>query len=176
MFGENVDKKYTGVEIARALTNKLVSEFGGQRYFDLESLVQPSGKARLFSVAVLDKGQENRDSSDFIDIEIDKVGLGEGRDLSKVTISEIEAKIAEKIRDNAPQLGSLVVKYDPVKRSFNFLAEDGKEIFVKSGTGSQNELFDLPGTEIPVDEDGFYGADTPPNGVPILVTSFSDTG
>ena len=194
MFGDTTaDKKFTGVDIARTLSNELNKNFGGQRYFDFSSLVNPStGKAQLFKVAVAEANSKDPvPDNHYVAIEIDAGGTGQGL-LSKMTIAETEAKIKAQItaqeatlrtRANAltdstdkaemvaaaDRLATLAVKYDPVERGFKFTAGDGEKVFVGSASNGPNELFSLVNSPTEVNLDtGFYGADMPPNGLPIV--------
>jgi len=186
-------KKFTGVDIARTLSNELNKNFGGQRYFDFSSLVNPStGKAQLFKVAVAEANSKDPvPDNHYVAIEIDAGGTGQGL-LSKMTIAETEAKIKAQItaqeailrtRANAltdstdkaemvaaaDRLATLSVKYDPVERGFKFTAGDGEKVFVGSASNGPNELFSLVNSPTEVNLDtGFYGADMPPNGLPIV--------
>ena len=194
MFGDTVrDKKFTGVDIARSLSNELNKNFGGQRYFDFSSLVNPStGKAQLFKVAVAEANSKDPvPDSHYVSIQIDASGTGQGV-LSKMTIAETEAKIkaqlatqetalrakANLISDaaekaemlaSADRLATLSVRYDPVERGFKFTAGDGEKVFVGSASNGPNELFGLVSSPTEVNlETGFYGVDMPPNGLSVV--------
>ena len=194
MFDDTVrDKKFTGVDIARSLSNELNKNFGGQRYFDFSSLVNPStGKAQLFKVAVAEANSKDPvPDSHYVSIQIDASGTGQGL-LSKMTIAETEAKIkaqlateetalrakAALISDasekadmlaSADRLATLSVRYDPVERGFKFTAGDGEKVFVGSASNGPNELFGLVTSPTEVNlETGFYGVDMPPNGLSIV--------
>jgi len=193
MFGDaTVNKKFSGVEIGRLLSNELNKAFGGQRYFDFNSLVSPvTGKAQLFRVAVAEANSKDPvPDSHYAAIQIDATGTGQGS-LSKITIAETEAKIKaeiatqaaalrtkaetlaapekSKLLASAERLATLVIKYDLVERAFKFTAGDGEKVFVGSATTSPNEIFSLAVSPSDVDLDtGFYGADMPPNGLPIV--------
>jgi len=194
MFDDTVrDKKLTGVDIARSLSNELNKNFGGQRYFDFSSLVNPStGKAQLFKVAVAEANSKDPvPDSHYVSIQIDASGTGQGV-LSKMTIAETEAKIkaqlatqetalrakANLISDaaekaemlaSADRLATLSVRYDPVERGFKFTAGDGEKVFVGSASNGPNELFGLVSSPTEVNlETGFYGVDMPPNGLSVV--------
>jgi flagellar hook-basal body protein len=194
MFGDTVrDKKFTGVDIARSLSNELNKNFGGQRYFDFSSLVNPStGKAQLFKVAVAEANSKDPvPDSHYVSIQIDATGTGQGV-LSKMTIAETETKIkaqlatqetalrakANLISDaaekaemlaSADRLATLSVRYDPVERGFKFTAGDGEKVFVGSASNGPNELFGLVSSPTEVNlETGFYGVDMPPNGLSVV--------
>lgn len=194
MFADTTrDKKFTGVDIARSLSNELNKNFGGQRYFDFSSLVNPStGKAQLFKVAVAEANSKDPvPDSHYVSIQIDATGTGQGL-LSKMTIAETEAKIKEQLATeetalrakanqisdavdkaemlaSADRLATMSVRYDPVERGFKFTAGDGEKVFVGSASNGPNELFGLvtSPTEVNLDT-GFYGVDMPPNGLSIV--------
>ena len=196
MFGDTTAaKKFTGVDIARSLTNELNKNFGGQRYFDFGSLSSTAAggvaKASLFKVAVAEANSKDPvPESHYVSIQIDATGTAQGS-LSKMTIAESEEKIKEQIAAQAAalkakgalmsdpektqtlaaadRLSSLVVKYDPVERAFSFKAGDGQKVFVGSASNGPNELFGLvtSPTEVSLDT-GFYGVDMPPNGLPVV--------
>ena len=68
----------------------------------------------------------------------------------------------------ADRLEALTVKYDPVERSFSYKAGEGEKVFISSAGDGDNELFGLGQAPVEVNlETGFYGADMPPNGLPI---------
>jgi flagellar hook-basal body protein len=193
MFGDSTKTtKYTGVEIANAMTNFLNKEYGDERYFDLSSLSASVGgvqKASLFKVAVAEANSKDPvDDSHYATIQIDATGTGQSS-LSKMTISELETKIAGQITTQvaalktkaaslldadaklkmiqaADRLATLKVKYDPVERSFSYFAGESEKVFLASATAGTNELFSLNSTPVEVGlTTGFYGADMPPNGV-----------
>jgi len=194
MFDETTSSdKFTGVDVARALSNELNKAFGGQRYFDFSSLVNPStGKAQLFKVAVAEANSKDPvPDSHYVSIQIDATGTAQGS-LAKMTIAETEAKIKAqlttqvaalrtkadaisdtvekaKLQSAADRLATLTVKYDPVERAFGFAAGDGEKVFVGSASNGPNELFGLVMSPSEVNLDtGFYGVDMPPNGLPIV--------
>lgn len=193
MFGYSTEgKKFTGVDIARSLSNELNKAFGGQRYFDFSSLVNQSvGKAQLFKVAVAEANSKDPvPDSHYVSIQIDASNTSQGS-LSKMTIAETEAKIKAELATQvtalrtkagtlsepdkskmlaaADRLSTLVVNYDPVERAFGFNAGDGEKVFVGSASSGPNELFGLvvSPTEVNLDT-GFYGVDMPPNGLGIV--------
>ncbi len=194
MFDETIrDDKYTGVDIARILSNELNKNFGGQRYFDFNSLVNPStGKAQLFKVAVAEASSKDPiPDSHYVSISIDATGTAQGL-LSKMTIADTEAKIEDELATqetalrakanlitdasekagmlaSADRLATLSVRYDEVERAFKFTAGDGEKVFVGSASNGPNELFGLVTSPTDVNlETGFYGVDMPPNGLSIV--------
>jgi flagellar hook-basal body protein len=188
------DTPFTGVEMARAMTNVINKKFGDERYFDFSAQAITDSTtgdvtAGLFKVAVGVAGSSDAVvQTDFITVAIDPPARG----VAKVTVSEALAAIETSVNAELTKLQAdaaalpagdaktallaridrlqrLEVDYDYVNRSFSFKAGEGEKVFVRSATEAANELFGLTANAREVDlETGLYGADMPPNGSPIL--------
>jgi flagellar hook-basal body protein len=190
--GASLTRKFTGVEIARELTNEINRLYGDERYFDFSSLrTGITANAPLFNLAVVDT-----EGAAPLPNQIKTITLTEGNaagqvpDLSRMTINEavtaiqariqaaaddvdaqIQAAIAAggvadpalvTIRDN---LEGVTVSYDAVNKSFKFMSGAGKSVQLESVGETTNELFGLGTDFTAVDPDtGLYGADLVPNG------------
>ena len=162
------EKKYTGVEIAREITNVINKSYGDERYFDFSSLSSTANPdtASLFKIST-DNGTEHVIS---ITQNPDPT-IGDVTDLKAVTITDSVAILQKKIHDvfNQPGDPEITVGYNPVKRSFTFKASNDAVISLQAPGQIKNELFDLPTAKVAVDPlTGTYGATVTPNGGTIL--------
>ena len=162
------EKKYTGVEIAREITNVINKSYGDERYFDFSSLSSTANPdtASLFKIST-DNGTEHIIS---ITQNIDPT-IGDVADLTQVTIADSVAILQKKIHDafNQPGDPEITVGYNPVKRSFTFKASNDAAISLQAPGLIKNDLFDLPTAKVAVDPlTGTYGATVTPNGGTIL--------
>jgi flagellar hook-basal body protein len=162
------EKKYTGVEIAREITNVINKAYGDERYFDFSSLSSTANPntASLFKIST-DNGTEH-----VISITQDPdPTIGDVRDLKAVTIADSVALLQKKIHDafNQPGDPEITVGYNPVRRSFTFKASNDAVISLQAPGQIKNDLFDLPNAKVAVDPlTGTYGATVTPNGSTIL--------
>ncbi|MCX7209498.1 MAG: flagellar hook-basal body complex protein [Burkholderiales bacterium] len=162
------EKKYTGVELAREITNVINKSYGDERYFDFSSLSSTANPdtASLFKIST-DNGTEHVIS---ITQNPDPT-IGDVTDLKAVTIADSVAILQKKIHDvfNQPGDPEITVGYNPVKRSFTFKASNDAVISLQAPGQIKNELFDLPTAKVAVDPlTGTYGATVTPNGSTIL--------
>ncbi len=162
------EKKYTGVELAREITNVINKSYGDERYFDFSSLSSTANPdtASLFKIST-DNGTEHVIS---ITQNPDPT-IGDVTDLKAVTIADSVALLQKKIHDvfNQPGDPEIIVGYNPVKRSFTFKASNDAVISLQAPGLIKNDLFDLPTAKVAVDLlTGTYGATVTPNGGTIL--------
>ena len=162
------EKKYTGVEIAREITNVINKAYGDERYFDFSSLSSTANPdtASLFKIST-DNGTEhvititqNPDPT-----------IGDVTDLKAVTIADSVKILQKKIHEafNQPGDPEITVGYNPVKRSFTFKSSNDAVISLQAPGLIKNDLFDLPTAKVAVDPlTGTYGATVTPNGGTIL--------
>ncbi len=159
------EKSFTGVEIAREMTNVINKAYGDQRYFDFSSLttVALPAKADLFKISV-DGGADKTITLTSPD--------ADGASLKTLTIEESVAQIQTQMDLAYPPLPAgkiITVGYDPVKQSFTFKPNGEQVITMKSASNVKNELFNLPTAAVTVDAaNGTYGATILPNGAAML--------
>jgi flagellar hook-basal body protein len=162
------EKKYTGVEIAREITNVINKAYGDERYFDFSSLSSTANPntASLFKIST-DNGTEH-----VISITQDPdPTIGDVTDLKAVTIADSVALLQKKIHEafNQPGDPEITVGYNPVRRSFTFKASNDAVISLQAPGLIKNDLFGLPTAKVAVDPlTGTYGATVTPNGSTIL--------
>jgi flagellar hook-basal body protein len=162
------EKKYTGVELAREITNVINKSYGDERYFDFSSLSSTANPdtATLFKISA-DNGTERIIS---ITQNPDPT-IGDVADLKAVTIADSVALLQKKIHEafNQPGDPEITVGYNPVKRSFTFKSSNDATISLQAPGLIKNDLFDLPTAKVAVDPlTGTYGATVIPNGGTIL--------
>lgn len=162
------EKKYTGVELAREITNVINKSYGDERYFDFSSLSSTANPdtASLFKIST-DNGTEHIIS---ITQNPDPT-IGDVADLTQVTIADSVALLQKKIHEafNQPGDPEITVGYNPVKRSFTFKSSDESTISLQAPGLIKNDLFDLPTAKVAIDPlTGTYGATVTPNGTTIL--------
>jgi flagellar hook-basal body protein len=154
-------KKYTGIEIAREITNTINKSYGDQRYFDFTAFkpTEDSTEADMFRLTV---GGVSK-----------PIVLTEGqfgiKDLSAVTlqdaISAIQAVVDKEVEFPSP----VTVGYDPVRQTFTFKPDDEVDVSIRSFTTSRNDLFGLSDVESTIDPDtGTWGKSVLPNGSMIV--------
>ena len=161
-------KKFTGVEIAREITNVINKAYGDEKYFDFTSLASASdtNTANLFKLSV----NNGTDVTISLTQDTDTTS-GDVRNLSTMTIEDAVAAIQKKVNaaftdSTDPQI---TVGYNPVKQSFTFKATNEAEISLQAAGTVPNQLFGLPTAKVAVDPTtGTYGAAVLPNGGPIL--------
>ncbi len=150
-------KKFTGIEIAREITNVINKSYGDQRYFDFTAFkpTEDSTEADMFRLTV---GGVSK-----------PIVLTEGqfgiKDLSAVTledaISAIQAVVDKEVEFPSP----VTVGYDPVRQTFTFKPDDEVDVSIRSYTTSRNDLFGLSDVESTIDPDtGSWGKSVLPNG------------
>ena len=188
-------KKYTGVEMAREITNAIAKAYGDERYFDFSSLKATSvaDNADLFKIAIVNAGQSpnatagQADSYYTINLEDADVAdaYGVGKTMAGITADQASALMQTKLR-TALSDPSIEVGYDPVLKSFTFkTTQVGKELVMSSATSNANDVFKLSTGETRLDPDsGAYDADMIPRGEMVLASenqrfgitvSFDDT-
>ncbi len=154
-------KKYTGIEIAREITNTINKSYGDQRYFDFTAFkpTEDATEADMFRLTV---GGVSK-----------PIVLTEGqfgiKDLSAVTlqdaISAIQAVVDKEVEFPSP----VTVGYDPVRQTFTFKPDDEVDVSIRSYTTSRNDLFGLSDVESTIDPDtGTWGKSVLPNGSMIV--------
>jgi flagellar hook-basal body protein len=197
LIDSNADstKKYTGVEMAREITNAIAKAYGDERYFDFSSLKTTStnNNADLFKVAIVSTDQSpNTDSTaadgyktiNLTDAEI-AAAYGVGKTMAGITADQASALMQAKLR-TALNDSTINVGYDPVLKSFTFKTSTvGKELVMSSATSNANDVFKLSTGETRIDATtGAYPADMIPRGEMILAAdnqrfgitvSFDDT-
>ena len=197
LIDSNADltKKYTGVEMAREITNAIAKAYGDERYFDFSSLKATStaNNADLFKIAIVNTGQspnatagqaDSYKTINLTDAEI-AAAYGTGKTMAGITADQASALLQSKLRS---QLGdaSIRVGYDPVLKSFTFKSSQvGKELVMSSATSNANDVFKLSTGETRINPvSGAYAADMIPRGEMIrdpdnqrfgITVSFDDT-
>ena len=191
----DITKKYTGVEIAREITNAIGRAYGDERYFDFSSLKATTSatNADLFKIAIVDTDATPSTTStdadgyktiNLTDAEI-VTAYGTGKTMASLTSSEAASLLQSKLRT---ELGDTTARvgYDAALKSFTFTTDVvGKEFVLTSATTNRNEVFNLTTGETRPNEDtGAYDADMIPRGDMIRATenqrfgitvSFDDT-
>jgi flagellar hook-basal body protein len=158
-------KKFTGVEIAREISNAINKGYGDERYFDLSSLkaTETSTKVDLFRLKV--------DDGDYKMISLSENRFGIG-DLSKVTLADAIKAVQAEVDQQTDFSAKVKVGYDPVRQSFTFKAEGDAKLTIKSPSLARNELFGLSNADTPIDSStGTWGASVMPNGSYLLSES-----
>jgi flagellar hook-basal body protein len=186
----DITKKYTGVEIAREITNAIAKAYGDERYFDFSSLKSTSTAttADLFKIALVNTGA-TPSASDYETITVDDGDIeddfGTGKTMASLTSDEAAALLQDKLRTELSD-SSIRVAYDAVLKSFTFKTDTvGKEFVLTSATTTNNDVFKLTTSETRLDaETGAYEADMFARGETIRATenqrfgiavSFDDT-
>jgi flagellar hook-basal body protein len=188
-------KKYTGVEMAREITNAIAKAYGDERYFDFSSLKATTNadNADLFKIAIVEGDQPPNTTAgeadsyytiNLADAEI-AAAYGENKTLAGITADQASALMQTKIR-TALDDETIEVGYDPVLKSFTFTTDQlGKELVLTSATSNRNDVFNLStGETRPDTNSGAYDADMIARGEVILASdnqrfgitvSFDDT-
>jgi flagellar hook-basal body protein len=154
-------RKFTGIEIAREMTNTINKAYGDQRYFDFSSFKpnELATDANIFRITVGDVSKP--------------ITLTEGQfgidSLQTVTLDQaiyaLQAVIDKEVEFPSP----VKVGYDPVRQSFTFKADEDVEVSIRSYTTSKNDLFGLTDVETAVDPaTGTWGKSVLPNGIQIV--------
>ncbi len=186
----DITKKYTGVEIAREITNAIGKAYGDERYFDFSSLKSTSSAstADLFKIAIVSTGATPA-AGDYHTITIDDSDIdaefGTGKTMASLTSDEAASLLQDKLRTELSD-ASIRVAYDSVLKSFTFKTDTvGMEFVLTSATTNNNDIFKLTTSETRLDPDtGAYAADMFPRGEMIRATenqrfgvavSFDDT-
>ncbi len=154
-------KKFTGVEIAREITNAINKAYGDEKYFDFTSFKAAEGdiSAPIFRLKV---GDQERT----ISLAENRFGIG---DLSKVKLEDAIKALQAQIDKETGFPASVKVGYDPVRQSFTFKASDDAQVSIRSAGTARNELFGLTNVETLVDAStGTWGKAVLPNGSSIL--------
>ena len=150
-------KKFTGIEIAREITNVINKSYGDQRYFDFTAF----------------KPTEDSNEADMFRLTVDGISkpivLTEGqfgiKDLSAISlqdaISALQAVVDKEVEFPSP----VTVGYDPVRQTFTFKPDDEVDVSIRSYTTARNDLFGLSDVESTIDPDtGTWGKTVLPNG------------
>ncbi len=153
------EKKFTGVEIAREMTNVINKAFGDDKYFDFTSLAKADtpDTANLFKISINNTKEATISLSKNTDVP----------NLATMTIEEAVAAIQKNVNAafTDPADPQITVGYNPVKQSFTFKATDEAEISLMAADTVPNQLFGLPTAKVAVDPTtGTYGATVLPNG------------
>jgi len=105
-------KNFTGVEIAREMTNAINKAYGDERYFDLTTM-KPSATDTTANLFRLKVGGVER-----------TISLTEGRydiaDLSKVKLADAIKAVQAEVDKQTDFPVAVKVGYDPVRQSFTF--------------------------------------------------------
>ncbi|MGB4345027.1 MAG: flagellar hook-basal body complex protein, partial [Burkholderiaceae bacterium] len=156
------EKSFTGVEMAREISNAINKAYGDQRYFDFTSLANATDAttADLFSMNVNNSGSQTISLNEPDDV----------ADLSKMTIEDAVVAIQAKVDEAYPDADNRVtVGYDVVKQSFTFKSASEQDITLKSATLVKNDLFHLTASPVNISATtGTYGESVLPNGLEIL--------
>jgi len=156
-------KKFTGVEIAREITNTINATYGDQRYFDFSSL-KASEDAVSVNLFRLQVG------------EIEKtITLTENQfnvaDLSEIKLKDVIYALQSVIDKEVDFPAKVTVGYDPVRQTFSFKSNNEEPIAIRSATLARNELFGLTSVAATVDAaTGTWGYTVLPNGPTIIDT------
>jgi flagellar hook-basal body protein len=193
----SASKKYTGVEMAREITNAIAKAYGDERFFDFTPLkVNTSDTSvNLFKVAIVNTGlTPNTDpaaADGYKTISLSNTEIAAafpGKTLTTITAEQTASLMQSKLRDSATGLNDATIRvgYDPVLKSFTFkTSQTGKEFVLSSATSNANEVFNLSTGETRPDANtGAYSADMIPRGDLVLAkdnqrlginVSFDDT-
>ncbi len=185
----DITKKYTGVEMAREITNAIAKAYGDDRYFDFSVLKTNTSddNANLFKVAIVTPLGSTPSSYQTINLTDQDVAdaYGVGKTMATLTADQAAALMQDKMR-TALNDSTLRVGFDPVLKSFTFkTSQPSSELVLSSATSNTNELFNLStGETRPNTTTGAYPADMIPRGDLILAAdeqrlgitvSFDDT-
>jgi flagellar hook-basal body protein len=150
-------KKYTGIEIAREITNTINKSYGDQRYFDFTAFkpTEDSTEADMFRLTV---GGVSK-----------PIVLNEGqfgiKDLSAITLQDAISAMQAVVDKEVEFPSHVTVGYDPVRQTFTFKPDDEVDVSIRSFTTSRNDLFGLSDVESTIDPDtGTWGKSVLPNG------------
>jgi flagellar hook-basal body protein len=175
-------RSFTGVEIAREITNAISKAYGDERFFDFSPLKVDTedNNVNLFEIALVTTGASPSASEPFRKINLSNADIeakfpgATAKTLANLTANEAAQLIEDKLRLAAPDgLGDSTIRvaYDPVLRSFTFNSSTtpSKEFVLRSATTSNNEFFNLSTGETRVDPvTGAYAADLMPRGAFIV--------
>jgi len=154
-------KKFTGVEIAREITNAINKAYGDERYFDFTKLSEATDtQASLFRIRIV---RENETIDKTIQLNKNQFDIA---DLRQVTVGEAINAIQAAIDKEVDFLPSAIkVGYDPVRQSFTFKSPTDESIEIRSFNESNSQLFGLSKDWVSVDEsNGTWGAKVLPQG------------
>ncbi len=154
-------KKFTGIEIAREISNAINKAYGDEKYFDFTSFkaAESDVSAPIFRLKVGDQEKT-------ISLAENRFGIG---DLSKVKLEDAVKALQAQVDKETDFPAKVTVGYDPVRQSFTFKAEDDAEVRIRSASTARNELFGLTNVETVVDAStGTWGKAVLPNGASIL--------
>jgi flagellar hook-basal body protein len=163
-------RKFTGIEIARELTNAINKSYGDQRYFDFSSFKSSESDtaANIFRLTVgdiskpiaLTEGQFGIKPYNDVD------GTG---GLKEVTLDQAIYALQAVIDKEIDFPAKVTVGYDPVRQSFTFKTDEDVDVSIRSYTTSKNELFGLTDVASKIDPaTGTWGNVVLPNGTQIV--------
>jgi flagellar hook-basal body protein len=173
-----VDTVFTGVEIAREITNQINKTYGDERYFSFsDGALTTAGS--LMKLRVLNTDSTNTTATDTLDITFTADGTsgtdGKGNfaSLSEVTIEDALAAIQYQIDLKASgttgvaanaNFDNVTVEYDPVAQTFIFKNTDNYGLYASADQATQG-LMGLTSSEVLIDPDtGTYAEKVIPNG------------
>ncbi|MBM3336374.1 MAG: flagellar hook-basal body complex protein, partial [Betaproteobacteria bacterium] len=166
----NESRKFTGIEIAREMTNAINKSYGDQRYFDFSSFRASEGSntANIFRLTV-------GDISKPISLTEGQFGIkprnedDESGGLEEVTLDQAVSALQSVIDKEIEFPARITVGYDPVRQSFTFKTNSDLEVSVRSYTTARNDLFGLTDVESSIDPaTGTWGKTVLPNGGEIV--------
>ena len=166
LYDANNTTAYTGVEIAREMTNAINKAFGDERFFNFTDFVT---NGNLFKVRVAAEGTEG----DTLDIKLSAGASdpanGVFPDIGKIRIADMVASLQAQIDravdvDGKHNFANVTAGYDPVLQTFTFKTTNtGLDIYASASTA--NDLLDLALTEKTINADtGGWGTRVIPNG------------
>ena len=143
-------KKFTGIEIAREITNQINKAYGDEKYFDFTSFKAAEGdtSAPVFRLKVGDQEKT-------IALTENQYGIG---DLSKVKLEDAIKALQAQVDKETDFPAKVTVGYDPVRQSFTFKAADDAQVTIRSATTARNALFGLTNVETLRFSDGDFPA------------------
>ncbi len=154
-------KKFTGVEIAREMTNAINKAYGDEKYYDFSILknAETDTTAPLFRLTVGDIEKTISLTENQFDI----------ADLSKVRLQDAIDAIQAQVNKETDFPSAVTVGYDPVRQSFTFKTADDTEVGIRSANTANNFLFGLTSVSNTIDSStGSWGAAVLPNGGSVL--------
>jgi flagellar hook-basal body protein len=154
-------KKFTGIEIAREITNVINKTYGDERYFDFASLKasETDTAVSLFRLTV-------GDVENTINLSEKRFGID---DLSKVKLADVIKAVQAEVDQQTDYPSAVTVGYDPVRQSFTFKTADDTPVSIRSSNTANNFMFGLNSVASKVDSStGTWGAAVLPNGGYVL--------
>ena len=175
---------FTGVEIAREITNVINKKYGDERYFDFSQGDIDSDTDTLFTLKATNP---NSDTDTDATLDIDFVenalltepalnattGKYEFPSLSSVTVEEATVAMQAIVDASADtKFDNVTVGYDPVLQTFTFTNTDNLELYASASHLTAAGLMGLTSSEALCDTStGSYGTKILPNGELLLALS-----